>query len=128
MYPRSILFHRIVANLSLHLSHTPIENLVNYCQNLRRLIFNKSVEQVRPLASVRRRSIMNKKAYVCSYIYSAANVLAIVVIILCISKRDSLKCSSQCSIYTAAAATTRDMQPHVYSYKPVYYQVLPFTL
>ena len=45
---RSILFHRIVAYLSLHLSHTPWENLVNYWQNLRGLIFNKSVKQVRP--------------------------------------------------------------------------------
>ena len=37
------------ANLSIHLSHTPLENLVNYWQNLRRLIFNKSVKQVRPI-------------------------------------------------------------------------------
>ena len=45
---RSILFHRIVAKLPLYLSGPPLENLVNYCQNLRRSIFNKSVKQLRP--------------------------------------------------------------------------------
>ena len=46
---RLILFHRILANLPLHLSCTLLENFVNFSHNLRESIFKISVVQVRPI-------------------------------------------------------------------------------